>query len=157
MVRTPFKMSYEWNSHVSDESVGTTNVTEPSETDLGNDGSKLSRSGRYAVRGRTVTGGEDLTGDDEGGGVGAKVLEEIGDTVEEDESLGSSGSGDELVVRETHDDESASEDAETHKLNGLAAPLVDYKEGGPVPGNETSNGKDQVAKGDVPQVVIDLV
>lgn len=38
--------------------------------------------------GRPVTGGEDLSRNDEGGGVGTKVLEEIGETVEEREPLG---------------------------------------------------------------------
>lgn len=38
---------------------------------LADDGADLAGSGRDTVRGGTVTGGEDLTGNDKGGGVGA--------------------------------------------------------------------------------------
>ena len=145
-----------WNSHVLDESVGATDVTKSSETDLGNDRSELTTRGRDTVCGRTVTGGEDLTRNDEGGGVGAKVLEKVGQAVEEDESLPATIGGDELVVCETHDDESASEDGETHELDRLASPSVDEKEGDPVSGDETCDGEDQVADGDVVQVPVDL-
>jgi len=141
-----------WNSHMLDESVGATDVTKSSETDLGNDSSELTRRGRDTVCGRTVTSGEDLTRNDEGGGVGAKVLEEVGQAVEEDESLSATITGDELIVSETHDDESASEDDETHELDRLASPRVDEKEGNPVSGDETCDGEDQVADGDVVQV-----
>jgi len=144
-----------WNSHVLDESVGATDVTKSSETDLGNDRSELTRRGRDTVCGRTVTSGEDLTRNDEGGGVGAKVLEEVGQAVEEDESLSATIAGDELVVCETHDDKSASEDDETHELDRLASPRVDEKEADPVSGDETCDGEDQVADGDVVQVPVD--
>ena len=142
---------------MSDESVGTTNVTKLSETDLGNDGSKFSGGGRDTVRGRTVTSGECLTGNDEGGCVGTKVLEEVGQTVKEDESLGSRLACNKLIVPETHADEKDGEHDETHELDGLSSPTVDEDEGNPVSRDETSDGKDQVAKGDVPQVVIDFV
>ena len=139
-----------------DESVGTTDVTKTSETDLGNNSSELARRGRNTVCSRTVTSGEDLTRNDEGGGVGAKVLEEVGQAVEEDESLSATGRFDELVVCETHDDESGSEHGETHKLDRLASPRVDEKEGDPVSGDETSDSEDQVSDGDVVQVPVDL-
>lgn len=89
-----------------DESVGTTDVTKTSETDLGNDGSELTRRGRDTMCGGTVTSGEHLTRDDEGSGVGAEVLEEVGQAIEEDERLFTTIRSDELIVRETHDDES---------------------------------------------------
>ena len=139
-----------------DESVGATDVAKLGETDLGDDGSKFTGSGGYAVRGGTVTGGEDLTGDDEGGGVGAKVLEEVGETVEEDESFCSTGGGGELVVAETHANESAGENDEAHHLNRFAPPRVDENEGNPVSGDETGDGKNQVTDADVPQVVENL-
>ena len=139
-----------------DEGVGTTNVTKTSESDLGDNSAKLAGSGRYTMGGGTVTGGENLSRNNEGRRVGAKVLEEVGQTVKEDESLLSSVGGSKLVVCETHDDECASEDTETHKLGRLAAPGVDEKEGDPVSGNETSNGENQVTDGDVVQVVVDL-
>jgi len=138
------------NSHVLDECVGTTDVPKLGESDLGDNSAKLTGSGRDTVSGGTVTSGEHLSRNDESGGVGAKVLEEVGQAVEEDESLGSTSGGDKLVVCEAHDDESASEHAETEKLNRLASPRVDEEEGDPVSGDETSDRKDQVADGDVP-------
>jgi len=141
---------------VLDESVGTTNISETSETDLSHNSPKFTRSGGDTVCGGTVTSGENLSRNDEGRGVGAEVLEKVGQAVEEDESLGSTGSGDKLVVCETHDDESASKHAETKKLDRLASPRVDEKEGDPVSGDETCDSKDQVTDGNVVQVVVDL-
>jgi hypothetical protein len=141
---------------VPDESVGATNVTKRGEPDLGDDSTKFSGSGGHTVGGGTVTSWEDLTRDDEGGDVGAEVLEKVGEAIEEDESFGSSAGGDELVVAETHADESASENDEAHELDRLSSPRVDEKEGNPVSGDETSNRKNQVTDGDVPQVEVDL-
>jgi len=142
--------------NVADESVGATNVTKRGEPDLGDDSTKFAGSGGNTVGGGTVTSGEDLTGDDEGGGVGAEVLEKVGEAIEEDESFGSTSGGDKLVVAETHGDEGASEDDKAHQLDRLASPKVDEKEGNPVSGDETSDRKNQVADGDVPQVEVDL-
>ena len=140
-----------------DESVCTANVAKLGETDLGDDSSKFSRSSGDSVCGRTVTSGEGLTRNNEGGGVGAEVLEEVCEAIEEDESLGSTGAGGKLIVGETHDDEGASENDETHHLDRFSSPRVDENEGNPVSGNEASNGKNQVSDGDVHQVVIDLM
>ena len=139
-----------------DESVGTTDVAKLSKTDLGDDSTEFTGSSGDTVCGGTVTSGEDLTRDNEGSGVGAKVLEEVCQAVEEDESLGSTTGRDELVVGETHDHEGYGKNDETHHLDRLAAPGVDEKEGNPVSGDETSNGKNQVTDADVPQIVIDL-
>ena len=83
-------------------------------------------------------------------------MEEVGQAVEEDEGLGSSVTGSEFVVGETHDDESDGENDESHKLDGLASPRVDEEEGNPVPWDETSNGQDQVTNANVPQVGVDF-
>ena len=106
--------------------------------------------------GGTVTGGENLSRNDEGRRVGAKVLEEVREAIEEDESLLSSVGGSKLVVSETHGDEGASEHTETHKLDRLASPGVDEEEGDPVSWDETGDGEDQVTDRDVVQVVKDL-
>ena len=139
------------------ESVGTTDITKTGESDLGNNSTKLARSGRDTVGRGTVTGGENLSRNDKGRRVGAKVLEEVRQTIKEDESLLSSVGGSKFVVSETHDDKGASEHAETEKLDRLAAPGVDEKEGNPVSRNETGDGKNQVTDGDVVQVVEDLL
>lgn len=118
----PSNYDDEQHSHVVNESVGTADVTKPSESDLGNNSAKLTGSGRDTMGGGTVTSGEDLSWNDESRGVGAKVLEEVRQTVKEDESLLSRVGGGKLVVRETHDDESASEHTEAEKLDRLASP-----------------------------------
>lgn len=145
------------HSHVLHESVSTTNVTKLGESDLGNNSTKLSGGGGDTMGSGTVASGEDLSRDDEGGRVGAEVLEEVRQAVKEDEGFASSGGGSEFVVCEAHDDESASEHRETEKLDRLASPRVDEEESDPVSGNETGDGKDQVTDRDVVQVVEDLL
>ncbi len=49
--------------------------------DLGNNGPDFARCGRETVGGRTVTGWEAFARHNEGGGVGAKVKEELGNDV----------------------------------------------------------------------------
>src|SRR5882757_3122843 len=119
------------NLHVLDEFVGTANVSEAGESDLSDNSAELAGSSRDTVSGGTVTGREDFSRNDEGSGVGAKVLEEVGQAVEEDESLLCAGGSGELVISEAHDDKRAGEHTETEKLNGFASPRVDEKEGDP--------------------------
>ena len=57
------------------------------EADLGDDRAELATRGGDAVRGRAVARREDLAGNDERCRVGAEVLEEVGEAVEEDERL----------------------------------------------------------------------
>lgn len=94
---------------------------------------------------RPVTGGEHLSGDDERSRVGSEVLEEIGETVEEEESLRRGDGGAELVVAEAHDDKEDGEHDKAHELDGFAAPAVDEEEGCVVSGNETCCRENQVA------------
>lgn len=73
---------------VLDELVLAADVDELTKAKLGNDGAELSGRGGDTVCGRAVTGGEGFTGNDEGRRVGPKVLEEIGEAVEEHEYVG---------------------------------------------------------------------
>lgn len=52
-----------------DKLVLASDVSKTREADLCDDGAELSRGGRDSVAGGTVTSGEDLSGDDEGGTV----------------------------------------------------------------------------------------
>lgn len=70
-----------------DELVGSADVLELTEADLRDDGAELAASGGNAVRGGAVAGGEDFAGDDEGGGVGPEVEEEVDEAVEEYEGF----------------------------------------------------------------------
>ena len=83
-----------------EELIFATDVPHALEANLGDNRAELATCCRNTVGGRPVTGGEDLSRNDEGGGVGAKVLEEIGETVEEREPLGVGVGFSQLVVTE---------------------------------------------------------
>lgn len=68
-------------SHMLHEFAFTTDILKLRETDLSHNGTKLAGSGRDTVGSGTVPGGENLTRDDEGCGIGTKVLEEVGKAV----------------------------------------------------------------------------
>lgn len=118
---------------------------------LANDGANLARGGRDTVRGGTVAGGEDLTGDNEGGGVGAKVEEELGNDVDGEEAVGG-----ELVEGEAHDDEENGQDDEATHLDGLAANGVNGGDGDPVARDGTGEDNDDVADGGVVEELVDV-
>lgn len=90
--------------------------TERTNDALGDDGTDLARGGGDTVGGRTVAGGEALAGNDEGGGVGAEVEEELSEDVAGEDTLVA-----DLVVTKTHEAEKEGEHRETHDLNRLAA------------------------------------
>lgn len=81
------------NLHVSQECVGSSDIWKLGETDLGDDSTKFTGSSRNTVSGGTISGGEDLSRNNKGGGVGSKVLEEVGKAVKEDECLFAAGGG----------------------------------------------------------------
>jgi hypothetical protein len=110
---------------------------------------QLTRGSRDTVGGGAVAGGEALAGDDEGGGVGAEVEEELGQHVDGEKAVG----GD-VVISETHDDEEDGEDGEAHELDGLAADDIDSGHGEPVTGHGTSEHDDQVTDGSIVEVLV---
>ena len=103
-----------------------------------------------------------FTRDDEGGGVGAEVEEELSDNVASEETLFS-----DLVVScemvrsllfdigrieqltETHDTEHDGQNDETTELNRLAADSINGCNGDPVTGDSASADQDQVTDRDV--------
>lgn len=142
------------NVHVLHELVRATDILELREADLCDDGAKLAARRADTVCSRAVARRENFTRDDKSCGVGAKVLEEVGEAVEEDEGLGVRGGAGELVVAKAEDDEEDGEHDEAHELDGLAAPAVNKQEGDPVSGDQTSSGENEVANADVVQVVV---
>lgn len=147
------------NLHVLDEVVSSgraANILHTSKADLRDDSTELATRSRDTVASGTVTRGEDLTGDDEGRRVRTEVLEEVGETVEEDERIGRGAVRGKLVVSETHDDEQYGKNGETHKLNRLATPRVDKQEADPVSGDKTSGRQNHVTNANVKQVLVDL-
>ena len=94
--------------HVLDEFICATDILELTEPNLGDNSTKLAASGGDAVGSWTVTSGEYLSGNNEGRGVGTKVLEEVGQAVKEHECLGGTCCSDKLVVSEACKTQSAS-------------------------------------------------
>lgn len=118
----------EYLQDVLQESTGAANVDELGETDLGNDSTQFTRSGRDTMGSRPVSSWEDFTRDNESGGVWTEVLEKVGQTVEEDESFLSRWCRLHSVVTETHTDEDDGEHDETHELDGSTSPEINKGE-----------------------------
>lgn len=86
--------------HVLHKHVRTTDILKLGETNLGNNGAKLAAGSGDTVRGRAVTSGEGFSGNDEGGCIGAEVLEEVGEAVKDNESLGGGRGSSEFFITE---------------------------------------------------------
>jgi hypothetical protein len=123
--------------------------TEGTNNDLSDDGTNLTRGGGETVGSGTVTSGEALSGDDEGGGVGAEVEEELAENVETKLAARAND-----IVTETEDAEEDGEESETHELDGLATNGINESDSNPVTGDGTSADNDQVTDSGV---VVDLV
>jgi hypothetical protein len=67
--------------NVGEEFPFTANIDQSGETDLSDDGSEFTARCADSVGGRSVSGGEDFAGDDEGSGVWSEVLEKVGHAV----------------------------------------------------------------------------
>ena len=126
-----------------DKLVLPSDILQARKADLRDDGAELATRGRNSVCRRAVPRGEHLSGNDERGRVGAEVLEEVGEAVEEDERLRGRRSRGKFVVTEacaptpsyqpiathisedcepTHDNEKDGKHDETHELDRFAAP-----------------------------------
>jgi hypothetical protein len=106
---------------VVEPGVFTADAHQTGKADLGNDGAELAGSSRDTMAGRGISGGEDLAGDDKGGRVGAEVLEEFGQAVEEDKRLLARVGGKHGVVAEAHAAQDYGEEDEAHELDRLEA------------------------------------
>ena len=87
--------------HVLHELVRTADILKLGETDLGNNSAELAAGSGDTVSGRAVASGESFSGNDEGGCIGAEVLEEVGKAVKDNEPLGSGRGSSEFVITET--------------------------------------------------------
>jgi len=119
------------------EFIWTVDISQAGEADLRDDSAKLAACRRDTVCRGAVTGGEDLPRHDEGGSVGAKVLEKVGETVKEGEPLGVGMGFGQCIIAEAHDNEKNGEDGEAHQLNRFTSLRVDKEECHPVTWDET--------------------
>jgi hypothetical protein len=76
-----------WGSSTTSGSLGGAADTERSDGGLGNDSTDLSRSGREAVGGGTISGREAFSGNNEGGCVGAEVEEKLSQNVKSEKGV----------------------------------------------------------------------
>lgn len=100
--------------------------------------------------GGSVSRWEDLTGDDEGGGVGSKVLEKVGKDVEGKFPLDW-----DHIVTESEDTEDDGQHHESHELDRLSSDNVERCDGEPIPGNETGAREDDVTDTLIVESVVD--
>lgn len=125
--------------------------TERTDETLGDDCTDLAGGGGDTMTSGPVSCGEALAGNDESGGVGAEVEEELGE-----HEAGEEAGGADRVVAEAHDAEEDGQKGEAHQLDWLAADGVAEGDCDPVTGNGTGADKDDVADGDVVVIVIDV-
>ena len=117
---------------------------------LGDDSTDLARSGRKTVRGRSISCWEAFSWDDEGGGVGSEVEEELAQDVEGEKCVMV-----QLVIGEADDAEKDRKDDEAHKLDWLATDGVDRCDCNPITWNGTCTNDDQVTNGGISEDVVD--
>lgn len=127
-------------------------VNQSTNNDLGDNSSDLTSSGRDTVGRRSVSGGEHLSGNNEGGGVGAKVFKELTQNVACKQT-----SIVDLVVSETDNTEESNQNEETSNLNGLSANGIDGDHRNPVSGNGSGTDKNQVTDGVLHQSRVQVV
>jgi hypothetical protein len=85
---------------MADEIVCSANVSQAGKSNLRNDGSELAACRTHTMCRGTVTGGEGLSRNNEGGNIGPEILEEVGQAVEEHKPLGIGVGLDESVIAE---------------------------------------------------------
>ncbi|KAH3664884.1 hypothetical protein OGATHE_003699 [Ogataea polymorpha] len=126
-------------------------VLQGTDTGLGNDGANFTCGSTNTMRGRSVSGWEALTRNNEGGGIWTEVLEELGKNIERKKSLVSK-----FVVGESDNTEDAGQKEERNKLQAFSSNGVDGGNREPVAWNGTGTNKDQVTGSLVVKRVVDV-
>jgi len=137
-----------------DPLVGAANVFEGAEADLGNNCTKLATGCGNAVAGGAIAGREHLARDNEGGRVGAKVEEKLGQrekNKEEDGRVVEDG-----IVTEAEDEEDDGQNGETTELDGLATNLLNGEHGDPIARNGAQQIDDDVTDDSVVEVGVSV-
>lgn len=104
---------------------------------------------RDTVGSRSIASREYLAGDNEGGGVGSRIEEELGQRVQCHQS-----SAGQIPKVKTNNTEQQCQHEEPKPLDGLAADSINQAGGDPVSGNSTGKDEDEVAHS---SVVVDQV
>jgi hypothetical protein len=122
------------------EHIGCTNTgLELVEHERRQDGTALARSGGETVGGGADTGGERFSGDDESGGIGTKVEEELQESEARQE-----GTLSDVVDFTGQDSKEERGHEEATELEPLAANDIDGEEGNVVPWQETEGSDDEL-------------
>lgn len=88
------------NVHVLDKLILASDILQTCESDLSDNGAQFTGCSRDTVSSGPVSRWEDFSGDNKGGRVGTEILEEVGETVEENERSCCGGSGRHGIVSE---------------------------------------------------------
>ncbi|KAB8659296.1 hypothetical protein FH972_026185 [Carpinus fangiana] len=119
------------------------------EEDTGENGTHLADGSGEAVGETADTRGEGLGGDDEGGGVGAEVEEQLGQG-----EAGKLASGADAVVVASNDTEEQGGEDEATDLDGLASEPLNGRNGQEVTGEVAGDDDDQVTVGTAEELVV---
>lgn len=95
------------NAHMFHKLARPADIDQPREPNLGNNSTELPASSGDTMGRRPIPSWEGFTGDDESSRVGAKVLEEVGKAVQEDERLLGSSGGIQGVISKAYQMKSA--------------------------------------------------
>ncbi|EEQ40781.1 conserved hypothetical protein [Clavispora lusitaniae ATCC 42720] len=104
------------------------------------------------MRSRSVSGWENLTRNDESGGVRTEVSEELRQNVQGQLTVVTK-----LLVGETKDNENDSQDDETTQSNWLSADGINGSNGEPVTRQRTGTNQNQVTNSSVVQTLVDVL
>ena len=107
---------------------------------MGDNSTNLARRSTDTECSRTISRGEYFPRDKECSCIRAKILKEIAETVEREDSAG----GDSMETK-TNDTEEGGQDDEPHDLNGFATDNVDSSDRNPIAWNKTCAREDQIA------------
>lgn len=129
-----------------------TPVDQRSKHALRDNGPDLTSRSADAVRGRPIPRGEALARNDERGGVGSEVKEELRDHIQPQKTIVRVL---QRVIGESNDNEESSQHDETHQLDRLATNPVHRRNSHPVARDGSSTDEDQVAHSVVVEVLVD--
>jgi len=120
-------------------------VSDGNESVASNNSAKFSSTGADTMRSRTISGGEDFSRDDESGGVGAKVEEELANGVERNEQPDCGVQN--LVIENGENGENDCKNDKTHQLHAFPADSFNKDDGEPVPRHSSHNVDNGISGG----------
>ena len=141
-----------WVRRFSCSTFGGATGSQGAEYALCDDGTDFTGCSRETVGGWAVSCREAFAGNDESGGVGAEVEEELCEHVKCEQGVAGK-----VVECKTNDDEEDSEHGESHELDGFSAQGVDGCDRYPVTGNGSGADQNKISNGVVIEYFIHVL